>query len=68
MIAVGLAMAQGFDAKALFTMFLFLPQGYGYGLPVVYLACLAVIALMYPACLWFAGVKKRSKKWWMSYF
>ncbi len=67
-IAVGLAMAQGFEAKALFTMFLFLPEGYGYGLPVVYLVWLSVIAFMYPACLWFAGVKKRSRQWWMSYF
>lgn len=67
-IAVGLAVSQGFEAEALFTMFLFLPQGYGFGLPVVYLVWFAVIALMYPACVWFAGVKKRSTKWWMSYF
>lgn len=67
-IAVGLAVSQGFEANALFTMFLFLPQGYGFGLPVVYLVWFTVITLMYPACLWFAGVKKRSTKWWISYF
>lgn len=42
-------------------------EGLGFGLPGVYLAWFAVIAILYPACLWFAAVKKRRKDWWLSY-
>lgn len=66
--AVALAVAQGFPATALLVHFLFLPQGYGYGLGVVYLVWFALIAALYPACLWFGRLKKRSRAWWMSYF
>ena len=43
------------------------PQGYGYGLPAVYLVWLAVVLLLYPACRWFAGVKRRNRSQWLSY-
>jgi len=39
----------------------------GFGLPVVYLAWLAVVVALYPACRWFAGVKARRRDWWLSY-
>ena len=39
----------------------------GLGLPGVYLAWLVVLALLYPLCRWFAGVKARRKEWWWSY-
>ncbi len=35
------------------------PAGYGYGLPVVYAVWLSTVVLLYPACRWFAQVKKR---------
>lgn len=41
--------------------------GLGFPLPGVYLAWIAVIAILYPACQWFAAVKKRRKDWWLSY-
>src|SRR5262249_4579160 len=44
-----------------------LPQGYGYGLIVVYVVWLAVLAALYPACRWFAGVKARRREAWLSY-
>jgi uncharacterized membrane protein len=66
--AAALAVGQGFPAQSLFVHFLFLPQGYGYGLGVVYLVWFAVVAALYPACVWFGRVKKRSRAWWMSYF
>lgn len=43
------------------------PEGYGYPLWGVYLAWAAVVALLYPACRWFAGLKQRSKNPWLSY-
>jgi len=43
------------------------PPDYGYGLPVVYLAWLAAILVLYPACRWFARVKQRRRDPWLSY-
>ncbi len=43
------------------------PPGYGYGLPVVYLLWLAVVAALYPVARWYAGVKRTSRSPWMSY-
>lgn len=45
-----------------------LPEGYGYGLPVVYLVWLGVVILLYPICYWFAQFKKRSRARWLIYF
>jgi uncharacterized membrane protein len=43
------------------------PQGYGFGLPVVYMVWLMVTAALYPLCRWFARVKQRRSAWWLSY-
>lgn len=43
-------------------------EGLGFGLGGVYLAWIGVLLILYPACLWFGGVKKRRKNWWLSYF
>jgi uncharacterized membrane protein len=43
------------------------PPGFGYSLPAVYLIWIAVVALMYPLCLWFARLKERRNDWWLSY-
>lgn len=43
------------------------PSDNGYDLWVVYLIWLGVVALLYPACHWFAGVKKRSRSPLLSY-
>jgi uncharacterized membrane protein len=45
-----------------------LPEGYGYGLPIVYVVWLSVVILLYPVCNWFAQLKKRSHSGWLSYF
>ncbi len=44
-----------------------LPEGYGYGLAVVYGVSLAVVAVLYPVCRWYAGVKQRRREAWLSY-
>ena len=43
------------------------PEGYGYGLVMVYAISIAVVFCLYPACRWFANVKKRSREAWLSY-
>lgn len=44
-----------------------LPDGWGYGLPVVYVAWVAVVVALYPVCRWFAGLKARRREAWLSY-
>jgi uncharacterized membrane protein len=39
----------------------------GFSLPWVYVAWIAVLAILYPVCRWWQGVKTRERKWWMSY-
>jgi uncharacterized membrane protein len=41
--------------------------GVGFNLAIVYLSWFTGIALLYPLCKWFAGVKLRSRNWWLSY-
>jgi uncharacterized membrane protein len=43
------------------------PPGWPVGLPAVYLLWVTVVAMLYPLCRWFAGVKKRRTDWWLSY-
>jgi uncharacterized membrane protein len=43
------------------------PPGWGYSLPIVYVAWLSVVAILYPACRWYAAVKQRRSDWWLSY-
>ena len=43
------------------------PQGYGWSLATVYVVWLVVVALSYPLCRWFAGVKRRRRDWWLAY-
>jgi uncharacterized membrane protein len=44
-----------------------MPSDYGYSLTVVYIVWLAVVALLYPACYWFASVKRSSRSVWLGY-
>jgi len=43
------------------------PAGAGFSLGVVYATWLLGIAISYPLCRWFAGVKRRRTDWWLSY-
>jgi uncharacterized membrane protein len=39
----------------------------GFSLPEIYLCWLMVLAMLYPICRWFAGLKARGTAWWWSY-
>jgi hypothetical protein len=36
-------------------------------LPVVYLLWAVVVVGLYPACRWYAALKRRRTDWWLSY-
>ena len=44
------------------------PPEAGFGLPVVYLAWGVLVLSLYPACRWFADLKRRRRDVWLSYF
>jgi uncharacterized membrane protein len=66
-MALLIGVAQGHPAAAFARDFLHRPDGFGFGLPVVYAAWLAALALLYAPSCWFAGVKRRSRSTWLSY-
>ena len=43
------------------------PENYAWSLGLLYGVWIIVIALLYPACRWFAGVKSRSGSGWLRY-
>jgi uncharacterized membrane protein len=67
-LAAGIiALATGYGTALLSDDFMQVPPQWGFGLPVVYLAWVLVVATLYPACRWFAAVKRRRDDWWLSY-
>jgi uncharacterized membrane protein len=65
--AVLLGVIQGFPASAIMDVPGAYPAGYGLSLAGVYLVWLAVVAIMYPWVRYMAGVKSRSRAWYLSY-
>jgi hypothetical protein len=43
------------------------PPDVGFDLPGVYLIWLIVVLMLYPACKWFADLKRRRREAWLSY-
>jgi uncharacterized membrane protein len=66
-LAVVFGVIQGFDARQFLTYSFFFPQGYGVGLPAVYIIWLLVVAVLYMLCRWVAAAKSRRQDWWLSY-
>jgi uncharacterized membrane protein len=58
---------QGFPVKRMLVGHWAFPKKYGFDLPVVYGVWVTVVALLYPVCSWFSGLKRRSKSRWLSY-
>ena len=66
-LSMALGLVQGFEIRQFTTFFFFYPQGYGVGLPGVYLGWLIAVATLYPLCKWVAAIKARRRDWWLSY-
>lgn len=69
MVVVGMAMGHPFS---LFQNVMADPSrlvaaGWGFNLFWVYVAWIAVLAMLYPAARWFGSLKARRKDWWLSY-
>jgi len=43
------------------------PPGYGFGLPIVYLATATALALLYLPCAWIARFKSNTRAWWVRF-
>ena len=43
------------------------PPGWAASLPSIYAVWITVLLIMFPPCRWYAGVKRRSSAWWLSY-
>jgi len=43
------------------------PEGYVWGLPLLYLVWAVAIVLLYFPCRWFAALKARRNDWWLQY-
>jgi len=67
LLSLLLGAAQGIPIGELLTFPPFYPPNYGVSLPLVYAVWALVIVLLYPLCRWMAGVKARSRAWWLSY-
>jgi uncharacterized membrane protein len=69
LVAVGYALIVHGDAGWLFGGLppMNKPAGFGISLPMVYVAWLIIVAMLYPLCRWFAGLKRRRTDWWLSY-
>jgi uncharacterized membrane protein len=67
LMSIALGVAQGFTVAQLATFPVFYPKGYGVSLPWVYAGWALAIVALYPFCKWVAGVKARSRAWWLSY-
>lgn len=70
-IAANAAMGKPIDGYFDYMMNVFTaPQkfeGVGFSLPWVYVAWIVVLALLYPLCRYWQGLKARRRDWWLSY-
>jgi uncharacterized membrane protein len=67
--AVALWLAEGFTLEQLrgFGVRSAPPDGLGLGLAGTYVAWILVVAALYPACRWYAGLKQSRRDWWLGY-
>ncbi len=65
--ALGLGVLAGYPASDFMVGFWAFPEGFGYGLPGAYIGTVIIVGALYPACKWYAGLKKRSKRAVLTY-
>ena len=58
---------QGYPASDFFTVYFFYPKGYGLPLVGVYVVWALVLVMSWPWVRFMAGLKSRSRAWWLSY-
>lgn len=66
-IAVSIGLWQGFTLRDMAVSFLENPPNFGISLGGIYVVWVVTVLTMYPACVWFAGVKARRRDWWLRY-
>jgi uncharacterized membrane protein len=68
-VAIALWLAEGFNIHQVrgFGVQAAPPEGLGLSLGGTYAAWILIMAALYPACRWFAGVKRRRRDWWLTY-
>jgi uncharacterized membrane protein len=68
LLAVFAGMLQGFPISAWLVPIRYKPEGYGFGLPIVYMVWIGVVLMLYPACKKYNQYKSNNRdKWWLSY-
>lgn len=69
LLAVAMALAFHQPVSWLFhgAFFFGAPDGYGHGLPFIYLMWFSAVAMLYIPCLWWMRLKQRRRDWWLSY-
>lgn len=69
MLAVGMAMGYpaGIFVGVMADPKAMIQVGWGFSLPVTYCVWLLILAILYPACRWFGGLKQRRHDWWLGY-
>jgi uncharacterized membrane protein len=65
-IVFGYAKGGGIDS--FMTIPVFFPPWWGFSLPIVYLIWVAITALLYPVCRWFATIKSSHRGRWWTYY
>lgn len=68
LLVLAFAALQGFEVRRFLDLFFLFPPEWGFSLPMVYLIWAGVVLALYPACRWFAGIKRRNRSGWLSYF
>jgi uncharacterized membrane protein len=71
LLALLVGLTTGFQAS-IFTHFIDNPAalkeaGWGFSLPIVYAIWIAILLALRPAAIWFARIKSRGGRWWLSY-
>jgi hypothetical protein len=56
-----------FESTTLATYPFTKPPDWGFALPGVYIAWILIVAALYPACVWYARLKRTRSDWWLSY-
>jgi uncharacterized membrane protein len=68
LMVLAVAAVQGRPLGPFLNAFFVFPAEWGFGLPVVYALWVVAVALLYPLCRWFAGLKSRRRDLtWLSY-